>query len=67
MSRCKYCTEDFDGFKTVLDKNGHATIQQMHMSGEPIIRIMAFSKMWEFKINFCPMCGRRLSKDAGTD
>lgn len=66
MTRCKYCTEDFDGFKTVLDKNGHAMLSERFPNKEPVLWIRVFGKQWEVPINFCPMCGRRLSKDAGS-
>lgn len=67
MPRCGYCTEDADGYKTVLDKNRHASIQHAFPNREPVIRIRFCRKGFEFPIRFCPMCGRRLIEDAGTD
>ena len=60
MPRCNYCTEDFDGFKAVLDKNGHAVIHKSFPDRKPILVIRAYGRRWEVQIRFCPMCGREL-------
>ena len=61
--RCEYCTEDFDGYKAVLDKNGHAMISKSFPNKEPVLWIRAFGKQWEIPIKYCPICGRSLKDD----
>lgn len=58
-NKCEYCHEDSDGYIKPLEKNCHAYIE-FGMHGW-VIELKA--KGWRGKapINFCPMCGRRLT------
>ena len=61
MKDCEYCHPDADGYVKPIEENGHA-----------FIYLGLFGRMWlyiSFKgdsracdINYCPMCGRRLSE-----
>ena len=53
-TNCTYCHEDFDGYVYPIEKNCHAWISRE--------RLIMSAKGWkkEIKINYCPMCGRRL-------
>ena len=55
---CEYCHEDSDGYVKPIEKNCHAFIR-FGMNGW---EISLSAKGWhgETKINYCPMCGRRL-------
>ena len=58
MSKCEFCHEDADGFVRPLDKNAHAFFKY------PNKLALKFGKeRRECVINYCPMCGRRLSED----
>lgn len=51
---CEYCHKDSDGYVFPLDKNGHAYISQGKLC------LKANGWHGEAKINYCPICGRRL-------
>jgi len=54
---CEYCHEDRDGYISPLDKNAHAYYHY------PDALILRFGKEHrECKINYCPMCGRKLGE-----
>lgn len=55
---CEYCHKDSDGYVKPIEKNCHAFIR-FGMNGW---EISLSAKGWhgETKINYCPMCGRRL-------
>lgn len=61
-TRCEYCQDDFDGYVTPIEKNGHALIHR-GMNGW---KIDLRAKGWhgEAHIKFCPMCGRKLDNCA---
>ena len=52
---CEYCHTDRDGYVFPLEKNSHAFIDHD--------RIVLKANGWrgEAKINYCPICGRRLT------
>lgn len=58
-NKCEYCHEDSDGYVKPLEKNCHTYIR-FGMHGWAI---ELKAKGWRGKapINFCPMCGRRLT------
>ncbi len=60
---CPYCTEDSDGYVMPLEKNGHAFISFGMMGWEIAMK----AKGWHgsAKIEYCPMCGRKLMKEEG--
>lgn len=57
---CKYCHTDRNGYVVPIEKNGHAFVYYGMFGWNIELR----AKGWhgEAKINFCPMCGRRLVK-----
>lgn len=55
---CKYCHQDFEGYSTPLDKNAH-----VYLAYPNILVIQFGGKIRECKINFCPMCGRKLKEE----
>lgn len=54
QTNCEYCHTDRDGYVFPLEKNAHAFIDRD--------KIILKAKGWrgEAKINYCPICGRRL-------
>lgn len=55
---CRYCTEDFDGYYKPLDKNAHLCV--FDTPHEKYIRVDWYGHSMKVKINYCPMCGRKL-------
>lgn len=55
---CEYCHEDIDSYTRPLEKNGHAFIHY-GMNGW-CIGLSAKGWLGNVKINYCPMCGRKL-------
>ena len=55
QARCEYCNEDFDGYVKPIEKNCHAFI-----TDENKLYIKLGGLRRECRINYCPMCGRRL-------
>lgn len=55
---CEYCHEDSDGYVKPIEKNGHAYIH-FGMNGS-CIELRANEWHGETKIDYCPMCGRKL-------
>lgn len=54
---CQYCHEDSDGCVVCIDFRGHLFFKY------PDKLVLSFDRnRTEFKIYFCPMCGRELSK-----
>ena len=54
---CEYCHEDRDGYVACIDHRGHLFFKY------PNKLVLSFDKSrTEFEIQFCPMCGRSLSK-----
>lgn len=56
---CGYCHEDRDGYVFPLEKNCHAYFV---FPNEIALRFGKESR--EFKIKYCPMCGRKLDGEA---
>lgn len=56
---CEYCNEDADGYIKPLEKNCHAYVD-FGMDGW-VIELKAKGWHGNAKINYCPMCGRRLT------
>lgn len=61
LGRCEYCNEDSDGYVKPLEKNGHAFVW-FGMNGW-VLNLRAKGWRNEVKINYCPMCGRRLNHE----
>lgn len=66
---CDYCVTDRDGYVNSFKdetKKYETRIKAFITSnfGTPVIRTDLYHISTEFKINFCPMCGRKLVKDA---
>ena len=59
-TNCDYCHEDIDGYVKPLEKNCHVYIRPYSINGA-ILRVNV--RRWDksIKINFCPMCGRKLT------
>ena len=57
---CEYCHKNFDGFVRPIEKNSHAYVW---FSGFEGWHISLQAKGWDGSapINYCPMCGRRLT------
>ena len=55
---CDYCHEDSDGYVKPIEKNCHAAIH-FGMNGW-CLELRAKGWHGETKINYCPMCGRKL-------
>ena len=55
---CEYCHEDSDGYVKPIEKNSHAFIH-FGMNGW-CLELRAKGWHGEAKINYCPMCGRKL-------
>lgn len=63
---CLYCHEDFDGYIQMLPKEGvgNAYIHCSHFGGWAINFSGKYHTKAKIKINFCPMCGRKLRRGA---
>lgn len=60
---CGYCHTDNEGFvRLPLEKHAHAYIWRSSV-GKYGIELRAGGWVGRVEINFCPMCGRRLSND----
>lgn len=59
QASCPYCREDADGYVKPLEKNRHAAI---HFSAIDDWHIALKANGWRgrARINYCPMCGRKL-------
>ena len=58
---CEYCHEDSDGYVFPLEKSGHAHIR-FGMDGWTLsVKYGTWRK--NIRINYCPMCGRRLKHE----
>lgn len=55
---CIYCHEDSDGYVKPIEKNGHAFVR-FGMNGW-VLELKAKGWHEETKIQYCPMCGRKL-------
>ena len=55
---CIYCHEDSDGYVKPIEKNGHAFVR-FGMNGW-VLELKAKGWHGETKIQYCPMCGRKL-------
>ena len=55
---CEYCNEDSDGYVKPIEKNNHAFVR-FGMNGW-CLELRAKGWRGETKINYCPMCGRKL-------
>lgn len=58
QATCEYCHEDLEGYVKPIEKNGHAFVRFGMNGWELSLR----AKGWHggAKIQFCPMCGRKL-------
>lgn len=54
MMNCEYCQEDKDGYVRGLDKQGRYYIHNCELI------LKRYGQKNNVKINFCPVCGRRL-------
>ena len=63
--KCPYCTEDCDGYVSILPRTGkgRASIQNT-MKGPHIAVSLPHKTQLDIPITFCPMCGRRLKYEA---
>lgn len=66
---CPYCHTDRDGYTQLLPREGNGQVSlhwhhpafggwMLHFTGRNHTRM-------KIKINFCPMCGRKLKEDTG--
>lgn len=67
MNKCEYCTET-DKYETLVSDNSRKVFGTeiplvMGISGYKIEVIAGDETILEKKINFCPMCGRKLSEE----
>lgn len=62
QASCEYCHEDIDRCGRPLEKNGHAFIMRHVLDGW-CVGLSARGWIGRVKINYCPMCGRRLMND----
>lgn len=60
-NECDYCHTDVDGLVRPIEKNDHAYIYK-DMFGHWKLNIRVKGYVRECDINYCPMCGRRLSE-----
>lgn len=58
---CEYYHEDSEGYVKPIDKNSHAFVR-FGMDGWEL-SLKANGWHGEARIEFCPMCGRRLADD----
>ena len=61
QTNCDYCHEDADGYIKPIEKNGHAFVRFGINGWE--LQLKAKGWYGEAKIQYCPMCGRRLKND----
>lgn len=61
QTNCDYCHEDVDGYVKPIEKNGH-TFVRFGMNGWEL-ELKAKGWHGEIKIQYCPMCGRKLKND----
>lgn len=61
-----YCHEDSDGYVLMLPREGigNAYIHRSKFDGCTINFSGKYNTKAKIKINFCPMCGRKLREDA---
>lgn len=57
---CEYCHEDADGYVKPIEKNNHAFVRFGENGWE--LDLKANGWHGETKINYCPMCGRKLQR-----
>ena len=55
QANCDYCHEDSDGYVRPIERNAHAVLFK------GVLRIKGYGYKWDVKINYYPMCGRRLT------
>lgn len=60
QSACEYCHEDLEGYVKPIEKNGHAFVR--FGMNEWCLELRAKGWHGETKINYCPMCGRKLQR-----
>lgn len=58
QKNCPFCHEDAEGYVTPLEKNCHAFIGRT--LGTPVLVVKAKGWRGEVKVNYCPICGRKL-------
>ena len=61
QTNCDYCHEDVDGYVKPIEKNGHAFVR-FGMNGWEL-ELKAKGWHGETKIQYCPICGRKLKND----
>jgi hypothetical protein len=61
QTNCGYCREDVDGYVKPIEKNGHAFVS-FGMNGWEL-ELKAKGWHGDVKIQYCPMCGRKLKND----
>lgn len=65
MSKCEYCNYDRDDYISCLDKQAHIYLAPY----EHMLKVKYYGHKIQVKINYCPMCGRKLvevNADANT-
>lgn len=59
--RCDYCTEDRDGYIRFLPRQGIGNAIIERFAGSCSIKISGQHKTgFRVKINYCPICGKKL-------
>lgn len=59
---CPYCTEDKDGFTSLLPRLGKGKVSiRSHSFNGPVLEIsLPYKERLTVPIAFCPVCGRKL-------
>jgi hypothetical protein len=67
LKPCPFCTEDFDGYVRMLPREGigNAYIHCSAFDGGSLNFSGKYNTKAKIRINFCPMCGRKLVTEDG--
>lgn len=58
MNKCNYCSYDRDDYILAVDKHGHLVLEPY----EAVLKVKFYGNKMQTKINYCPMCGRKLEE-----
>lgn len=56
---CDYCREDTDGYRKPIEKNSHILLSRGIFGWQIVAHLNGLYR--SANVNYCPMCGRRLS------
>ena len=60
---CKYCTVSEDAYTEFMDTGKHVSIEPVNIGGGTYLHFQMYKRDIKVKINFCPICGKKLVDD----